>query len=305
MPAQGDQPHYILAAAAIVSGDLDQRRSYADVPRYVSLTAQRETPEGIEGHVIEMGTGPRLIQNYGLPIAIAPGWALLGRVGVFLTMALIGAATSLVTFLMLRDVFGAARSSRVAWLIATAFAPLMPLATIAYPNILGALLVVTAFRWLVTSPTPRPVLAGVAAGLTLLLTPRDGVAAIALVVAAALWLRPRALAFVAGFGAAALASALFHLVVYGAPVPYISYILNVRSPNIPVPDIVTLQPQSILPGMLFDRASGYASFAPWVFVGALGVAPLWSRSRSVSLAALAIVGATIAAVSVISEWRGG
>jgi hypothetical protein len=118
-------------------------------------------------------------------------------------------------------------------------------------------------------------------------------------------IRARFPRFAVGFGAAAAASALFHLVVYGVPLPYISYVLNVRSPNIRVPDIVSLKPQLILPGLLFDRASGYAAFAPWVFIGAIGSAPLLSRARSAALASLTIVAATIAAVSVISEWRGG
>src|SRR5256885_10368833 len=53
-------------------------------------------------------------------------------------------------------------------------APAVLLAFHIYPNTFGAAAIGFAYRFGVTAPVRRPLLAGVAAGLTLFLNPRDG-----------------------------------------------------------------------------------------------------------------------------------
>src|SRR5207237_797331 len=96
----------------------------------VLFVAARLAPHaraGIAEHVVNAPAGPRLLQGYGFPLLLVPGWGLAGRVGVTLELALVAAAVSTVSFLILRDLFGDAPRVRMAWLLATALAPMLPL----------------------------------------------------------------------------------------------------------------------------------------------------------------------------------
>ena len=305
MPAQGDQPHYLLAAAALSSGDLDARHAYGDVALYSELTGQRLTEAGVAEHVVAAPAGPRLLQGYGLPLLLLPAWAIAGRLGVTLALAFVAAGLSAACFLIVRDLFGEARRPRVAWVLATALAPVLPLATIAYPNVAGAMLLACAFRWLFTAPTSRPALAGLTAGLTLALTPRDGISA-ALIGIAVLWLaRAQLLRFAIGFTIAALAVALANLGIYGLPLPYVGYLIALRDPVPTLPPLVVTTPQLSLLGLLFDRTSGVAAYAPWLFLGVFGVAGMLRARAAASRAALLVTLGTLAALCFYAEWRGG
>ena len=65
----------------------------------------------------------------------------------------------------------------------TFLAPGVLLAFHIYPNAFGAAAIGFAFRFGITAPVRRPLLAGIAAGLTLFLNPRDGLVLAVLLVA--------------------------------------------------------------------------------------------------------------------------
>src|SRR4029077_10016967 len=84
--------------------------------------------------------------------------------------------------LILRDTIANVRLRGAVWAMTTFLAPGVLLAFHIYPNAFGAAAIGFAYRFGVTAPARRPLLAGIAAGLTLFLNPRDGLVLARLVV---------------------------------------------------------------------------------------------------------------------------
>ena len=305
--AQGDQPHYLLAADAIAHGSVDLAPEYADAAAFTRLSATPLAHTDIETHLAHTPRGERLVQGYGLAAVLAPGWALAGKNGALLVMALIGAFVSVQILLLCRETVADRRAAGTAWLVATALVPLSNVTTVVYPNVVGAAAIVTAYRLLFTAPVRRPVLAGVIAAGTLLLTPRDGVV-ILFLLPFVLWSgRSVTLRFVATLAVAFIAVAALDLFVYGLPLPYAGYVFGIDAAQV-LDGQPTLRPRADvgLGGILFDRAFGLAGSAPWVFAGLAGIgAALQAARRRALLPALVAVVASLAALSVYRLWEGG
>ncbi len=304
MYAQGDQPVYLLGAESLRRGTVDLLDTYRGGTRYVSLVGEDLTDDDLRDHVVKRAEGGRPVQGYGLAVLVLPGWIVADRVGAAWMIALAGAAASALTFVLLREVVGAGWQAGAAWLLTAALAPLLPVTTSAIPNAPGAALLVAAFRWLFAAPRPR--LAGVAAGLTLVLTPRDGFAAALLIPFALAADRAQGLRFLRALLAVTALVAVADFALYRLPVPYAGYLFGIAQLQETVPQpTLSFRPDVGLPGMLFDRAFGLLGSAPWVFIGALGVAPLLRARRDVARPALAVVAGSLAALSVYRLWQGG
>ena len=324
--AQGDQPHYLLAADRLAKGSLDLAPAYANDSLFGVLTGGlRFGPGDVETHVARTPVGDRLVQGYGLALLVTPGWALLGKTGALLVMALVAAFTSLQTWRLCRETIGAGSYAAVAWAMTSFLAPLPTLAGTIYPNVLGAAAIVWSYRLLFTAERRRPVRAAIVAGMTLLLTPRD-VVAILLIVPFVLSLARPATPSRAGLtdlarrtGRAALASpflrtlagmalavSLFDLVAYGVPLPYAGYGFGIemaqRLDSLPT---LSFHAEIGLPGILFDRAFGLAGSAPWTFLGLAGVGVALAERRAALAPALAAVAGSVVALSVYRLWQGG
>ncbi|HUQ16430.1 MAG TPA: hypothetical protein VM070_01435 [Candidatus Saccharimonadales bacterium] len=304
--AQGDQPHYLLAADALTHGRFDLGPEYADPTLFTTLSGVPLARADIEAHLVPNGDGQRLLQGYGLAAVITPGWALAGKNGALLMLALVGALVSAHILQLCRETIGDARAAGATWLIASALVPLSNVTTVIYPNVVGAAAIVVAYRYLFTAPIRRPVVAGLAAAVTLLLTPRDGVVIVFLIPFVLFAGRAIAVRFLLTLASAFAAVAAFDLVVYGLPLPYAGYVLGLAGP---LPDglpALRFRPDVGLGGILFDRAFGLAGSAPWVFAGLAGVATaLRSSARRAVLPGLFAVGASIGALSVYRLWEGG
>ncbi|HYY54481.1 MAG TPA: hypothetical protein VFA01_03785, partial [Candidatus Dormibacteraeota bacterium] len=252
MAAQGDQAHYLLAAEAIRRGTTDVDVAYEEQGLYESLAQQQIVDEDRTAHVVTARGGSRLLQGYGLPVALLPGWTIAGRAGALATIALIAAYASAQTQRLARDVAGDSVPTRAAWALFAFSVPFLSFATETFPNALGAALIVSVARWGLVADAPAR--AGIAAGLTLFLTPRDGLTA-ALLAAAALVLGRRRVPLIAGALAIAALAALAAFAIYGVPVPYAGYFLGAAQVDrISDEKLVALRPAVALPGMLFDRA---------------------------------------------------
>ena len=303
MAAQGDQAHYLLAAEAIRRGTTDVDVAYEEPGLYESLAQQQIVDEDRTAHVVTARGGSRLLQGYGLPVALLPGWTIAGRAGALATIALIAAYASAQTQRLARDVAGDSVPTRAAWALFAFSVPFLSFATETFPNALGAALIVSVARWGLVADAPAR--AGIAAGLTLFLTPRDGLTA-ALLAAAALVLGRGRVPLIAGALAIAAVAALAAFAIYGVPVPYAGYFLGAAQVDrISDEKLVALRPAVALPGMLFDRAFGLAGTAPWAFIGALGVASLLRRAGGVAVALLAVVFLTLGALALYGPWQGG
>jgi hypothetical protein len=325
----GDQVHYLLVADRLAHGDIDLA---IDAAKFTSLLGIPPSASDVATHVADTLLGPRPVQGYTLPLLILPGWVLAGRSGVEIVMALVAAWTSYVTLLILRDL-----GQRVAlppsatprdaigwtWLMATAFAPMSLLATHIYPNMFGAALVATGFRWGFTAPVRRPALAAAILALTLLLTPRD---AVPLLVLLPFLVRDpltrRSVAIVTG--AVLLATMAINAALYAIPVPYASYLYGTaQAQDLTKQGSITAFVWVTLPAILFDRTFGIAGSAPWLFIGLIGLVPALRADRARQMAAPAgpsaapirpsplflhaalAVGVSVVALSFFRLWEGG
>jgi len=305
--AQGDQPHYLLAANALARGSVDLGPEYADPRLFARLAGKPLEHADIATHVAHTPRGERLIQGYGLPAVLAPGWALAGKNGALLVIALVGALVSGQMLLLCRETVRDASAAGTAWLVASALVPLANLATVIYPNVVGAAAIVVAYRYLFTAPVRRPIIAGIAAAFTLLLTPRDGMVIAFLAPFALLAGRATAMRFIATLAAAFVAVSAFDYAAYGLPLPYAGYALAIDATQRLVPEpILRLRPDIGLGGILLDRDFGLAGSAPWMFIGLLGVGlAIRGRTRPLLLPAAVAVGGSIVALAFYRLWEGG
>lgn len=303
--AQGDQPHYLLAADALAHGTADLAPEYADPLRFQRLALTPLSTADLDTHVVASDRGGRLVQGYALSALIAPGWAIGGRAGALLVMAVIAALLSAQLFGFCIEIEGDHAGSRIAWALAAFLAPISTLATVIYPNVVGALALLCCYRWLFTAPVRRPVLAGLAGGVLLLLTPRDAIGLVALVPFAFSSGRAVAWRFIGVLAVSAVAIAALDAVLYGVAVPYAGYLAGLDAAQ-RLDGVPSLRPRADigLGGTLFDRAFGLAGSAPWVFIGLAGIGPALRR-RAAFLPALAAIGLSLAALSIYRLWEGG
>jgi hypothetical protein len=294
--AYGDQVHYLMAADRIAKGSVDVT---LDSAIFYPLVGALPNEEDRATHIVETAAGPRTVQGYAMPVLLAPGWALAGRLGAELTVALFAAWASAQTALLLREVLPFARWRGPAWAMSSLLPPLVTLAAFIYPNTLAAAVIVTAYRLLFTRPARNFALGGALLATTLLLTPRDGIALIAL----APFVRDRRFFIAAGaVGVAAIAS---NALLYGLPLPYAGYVFGTTAAQaLTGQPSLTFQFWVGLPAILFDRTFGIAGSAPWLFLALIGAVPAW-RAAPVLRPALVTVGVSLAALSIYRYWEGG
>src|SRR5439155_10068401 len=153
------------------------------------------------------------------------------RFRAYVVVASCSALSAVATALILRDTIASARLRGAVWAMTTFLVPGVLLAFHVYPNVFGAAAIGFAYRFGFTAPMRRPLLAGVAAGLTLFLNPRDGLVLAVLLVA--MWIVSRAdfRRFAIGAAAVAAVAAISNAFLYGNPLPYIGYFLAVVYPQ--------------------------------------------------------------------------
>src|SRR5438477_11454446 len=304
----GDQVHYLLVADRLAHGSVDATLD-ADLFRRLSTLTASDFDSAT--HVFNTPLGPRAIQGYALPLLLLPAWLAAGRLGAEVVVAVFGALAAVATALIVRDTIASARVRGAVWAMTTFLVPGVLLAFHIYPNAFGAAAIGFAYRFGVTAPARRPRLAGVAAGLTLFLNPRDGL--VLGVLLAAVWLISRAefRRFAIGAAVVAAVAAISNAVLYGNPIPYVGYFLAVIYPQEltkqTVPSFSFVSPEFWigLPGMLFDRTFGIAGVAPWLFIAVIGIPAALHTSRRVFAPAVITLGLSLLGLSLYHFWEGG
>ena len=149
----GDEPHYLVAAHSLVTdGDLDLGNNYAEQDYHAFYGEYFLNP-----HVIVRADGyAALSHNLGLSLLIAPAYALGGLTGVLYFLALVGAALAANVFLLGFQLTRSPLAAAAGW-AATAFTPpVIWYVFLVYPEIIGALVVVVAVRYLLARPQAGP-----------------------------------------------------------------------------------------------------------------------------------------------------
>ncbi len=296
----GDQIDYLLDADRLRHGSLD---ATLDAGLFQSILGVPPSPTDSATHVANTSLGPRPIQGYVMPLLLLPGWALAGRLGAGIVVAIVGAWVAYQTLLILRDVVPDRIAGRT-WILSSALLPASLLATHLYPNVVGAALVATAFRAGFTAPVRRPALAAALLALTLFLNPRDGLAL--LVLGPFLLMRGSRARVLIATGVVAALAVVVNGALYGIPLPYAGYLFGTGQAQ-----AVTHEPSIVpsfwigLPAILFDRDLGLAGSAPWLFVGLLGVVTALRRDHERMLPAALTVAIGLAVLSFFRLWEGG
>jgi hypothetical protein len=294
--AYGDQVHYLMAADRIAKGSVDVT---VDSTIFFPLVGALPNTEDRVTHIVETPRGPRAAQGYAFPLLLVPGWLWGGRLGAQLICAAFAAWTSAQNAFLLRDVLPFSRWRGPVWAMTSFLPPLLTLAAFIYPNTVAAAIIVTSYRLLFTRVPRALVLGGALLATTLFLTPRDGIALVALLP----FVRDRR-AWIAA-AAVAAGAIIANLALYGVPVPYAGYVVGTAAVQalLGQPSL-TFQFWVGLPAILFDRTFGVAGSAPWIFLALLGAVPAWRAAPAVR-PGLVATGASLAALSIYRFWEGG
>ena len=294
MPTASDEPHYLVIVQSIDDDhDLDLKDQY-DNETYRSFY-DGTLPDR---HVIHVGPKEYPIRDLGLPVIATLPFALGGREGVMALICLASAALAAQLYLMCRDVGIAHRAALLAVAGASLTHPLLTYTTQIYPELLAALVFVTAARLLRRGRAAS--LASLAAasacvGILPWLSTRAWLIAVGVgLVVAYCALRPsssstirqRAARVAAGalpFAALVLLLSYVDYVLFGVFMPSAGYYLVSDQQQ-----VLTFAPQLGALGLLFDRVFGLMPHAPLFLIAALGVVPLLRRARTSAVGALGL-----------------
>lgn len=296
LTASGDEPHYLLMAQSLwQEGDLElrdnlDRRDYQDYFPGI-LTPHWGAPRA-DGR-------PYPAHSPGLPVLLAPFYAVGGRTACVLVFALLAAAlVSEVHTLAVRMTV----DERAAFLAALAAAgpPVFYYSFHLYTELPSVLAIALSLRLLTGAPGPAgAALAGAAASTLPWFHVKMIPAAGALAVVALMRLRGRSLVvFVAIASLAAAGFAGYYYRVFGVPNP-----LAVYGGGIP-PDAATSSVRAAT-GLLLDRSFGLLPHVPVFVLSFAGLPLLLRRTPREALPHLLVGAAIVAPLLGWRMWWGG
>ena len=290
----GDEPHYLLITYSILEdGDLRVQNNYnaADYQHFY---------RGKIGPHLAAGT-PYSVHGIGLPLLLAPGYAVAGMSGVLVTLAFLG---TLLVGSIFRVGCHLGVSDEAATLAAFAFAltsPALFLCVSAYPELPAAVVVMVVFVRLLRSAPERPyvslgfsILVGTLPFLHMKFVP------LALVLWFSLLVRARSkgarIAIGVGASVGAIAFLVFFYYTIGSFDPTSSYgRQRIFISGIPI---------GVL-GLLFDQEYGLALFAPVYLVGLVGLVALVRRHPFFGVVAVCVLAAVALPGAAHPLWSGG
>src|SRR2546428_1085988 len=280
VPTASDEPHYLIVTQSLVlDHDLDLANDYAGT-RYLDFY-----PEKLPDiHGIVVGNAIYSIRDLGLPLLSVVPFAIAGRTGVLAMLCLVGALLAIQLYLMLRDL---GFDRRVAFLAVGATAlvhPILTYTTQIYPDLIAALVFVSATRLLrrgMLASLRDLALASVLTGTLPWLSTRAWFVAVGLgLVIAYCAFRPwrdlvrRVAAGALPFATLVLALGYLNWREFGLFIPSAGYfLLRDYQP------VLVYTPWVGATGLLFDGAFGLIPRAAVYLLAFLGVAALWRRAR--------------------------
>ena len=316
MQTNADEPHYLVVTQSLLlDRDLDLRNNYEEhqYRRYHPGTLT-------DRHAVQVGNALYPIRDPGLPVLALVPFAVAGRLGVMMTMALLGAALAWQLFLLLRDLGLARRVTFLAVTLAFLSHPLLTYTTQIYPSIAAALIFTVALRLMVGDGAATAWrIAGVSALLGLLpwLTVRTwpivigtGLVLLGSVIARGRWgaarqsARSGPLALAAAtvpFGLLLGGLVLYHWTLFGVPLPNAGYFLIREQQEVAGNPLVGGW------GMFFSRVFGLLPYAPIYLLGALGASSLFRRLRRAGAAGAALLlagGLHLLFIASVAHWHG-
>jgi len=291
----GDEPEYLLMAQSLwrdhdlVVADNWERRDWRE------YTPGMPLPEGPLG----ADERPRPARPPGLPLLLAPAYALAGRPGVTALLALVAVLAVALSRALAALLSGDPEARSLATLAALG-PPLLFYAFHAYPEGLSAVALALSLWLLLTDHgNLGAALSALAASMLPWLHLRMAPAAVALAVVALLRLRGRRLAaFAVVAGLAAGAFLAYHWIVFDDPSPLVLY--GGRLPR----HVKDATPLAAAFGLWLDRSFGLLPYAP-VFLLAVAGLPALVRRGTAALPWLLVAVGVLAPLLPWKLWFGG
>jgi hypothetical protein len=288
----GDEIDYLLMAQSVWrEGDLDLRDNFERGDHLEYLGGYDRMPGGTRR--ADGRSYPT--HSAGLSVLLAPAYALGGRRGCVVLLALVAAGLGLLTRDLARRSGSDEEAALLAW-AATVGPPVLFYSAFLYTEVPVAFCLAFALRLLVA---PKGTLSGLGAAMALSALPwlhvRMALAAALLGVFAGLRLRGRArIAFLLTAGGMAAGYAAYQHYVFGTLAPFARY-----AGQVPIP-MARRTPLRTLIGLFVDGAYGLLPYAP-VFLLALAGLPLLFRRGRRDRWALALAG--LGAILPVLAWR--
>lgn len=292
---QGDEPHYLAMAQSVVSDrDLDLTDEFAH-GEYHAFFAARLAP-----HASPNTPPGRLYSLHapGLPLVLAPAYALGGFRGAQLAVAAIVALAGVLVHRLVRDALGAAEAA-AAWAAFALGPPAAVFAVSLYPESVAVLPV--AGLLLAARARPRigtAVAAGLLAGALPWLHAKmagPALAGLALVLVRPHRWRHRLAGLVAFAGPVGLLLVLFAR-WYGRPS---------LSAAFGPPDLSAWRVPAGLGGLFLDRQFGLWIVAPAWALAAVGLVAAWRRRTGDLLRGLLVASPLVLVSAAFPVWWGG
>lgn len=297
VPASGDEVEYLMLAQSLWrEHDLDLADNFARGDQLEFMAGLGEMPFG----TFRADGRPITTHSVGLPLLLAPFYALGGRPACVLLLAALGALLTLETARLARLLTGSEVAARWAWLL-TAGPPVCFYSFHTYTEVPSALALVAGLRLLLAPAGPgRAILAALLASALPFLHVKLIPAAAVLGVVGLLRLRGAARWWFAGTAAACGAACLaFYGLVYGDPWPLALY--GSKLPK----KVRRAEPGESLAGLFLDSSFGLLFTAPVFVLAAGALATLRRTLGREGLAALALGGALLLPLVFWQTWWAG
>jgi len=309
----GDEPHYLLITHSLVQ-DHDVKISN----NYRQQDYKAFYSSDVTAHVSIAKDGTRYPGHpLGLPLLLAPAYALFGAKGAIGMMVIFGALLGLQIYLLAFEVTASPRLALLLWFLMSFTPPILLYSSKIYPEIPSALLLITTYReFRACRLTYR---SAVLAGLALAMLPwmhQRMILPTLLLAGFGLWqsipvirrsLRPKqAWRCVTLFAAALVVSlgmmAVYYFTIYGNPLPTAPY------DSVGVKQVFSLRVllREGLLGHLFDQEAGLLIFAPHYLFALPGLLLLFrQRCAQAVWLALCILSIYVPCGGFEQTWRGG
>lgn len=297
----GDEPHYLVITQSLLTDrdfKIENNHRREDYRAYFPLPLRPDyLTRGKDGQIYS-------IHPVGLPILAMPAFAIAGYRGVVAMLVLMAGLAATLMWRWARDVSGSASAATFAWAATALTGPFLFNSFTVYPEVPGALAVLTVMAWRPKSTTTAAqIVRGIAIGALPWLSTKYAVmaAAAGLVVAMrARWqLRPL---IAMGVPIAILGAAWFG---------FFYWIWGTVSPSAPYgrSDPMTLTYLAHGgPGLFFDQEYGIVLYAPVLALALVGLVRMLRAGGDDARRALevkAVLGALVVTVGAFHIWWGG
>ena len=303
----GDEPHYLIITQSILQDHdlkIENNHRQRDYEAYIGRSIKPDyLKRGKDGEIYS-------IHAPGLPLLVAPAFALFGYRGVLIELVLMSAAATALAWLVAWRVTRDPAAAWFGWAVVALTVPFFFHASALFPDGPGAVLTLVALLPLVDERArePRPLFAvGGALAVLPWLSSRFVMLAVmaGLVIAARLvTTRSRRVSRLAAFAICPAISAtaffLFFQVIYGTPNPSVVY-GGAPSMTLSVGTLVRG-----VPGLFFDQQFGLIPNAPVYLCAFAGmVVMVWRGQRRLALELLLIAVPYVLVAASFTSWWGG